>query len=66
MLIATGLTLLYRAVLFLNANLGWFPISTSLRAFMDGFDPAVFGVGVSCVAFGILALISRARALRAA
>ncbi len=61
MLIATLMTLLYRAVLFLNTELGWFAISKPVRAFMDGFDPAVFGVGVSCIAFGILTLIDRLR-----
>ncbi|MBU1700437.1 MAG: sodium:solute symporter family protein [Candidatus Eisenbacteria bacterium] len=61
MLAATGLTLLYRAVLFLQNKFGWFPISDNAMNFMENFDPAVFGVAVSCIAYLILLAVSRIR-----
>lgn len=56
MLIATVLTLIYRLFMFLNDKFEWSVFSPDTYAFMKQFDPAVFGVGVSCITFLILIL----------
>ncbi len=56
MLAATVLTLIYRLFLFLNDTFEWSVFGPNTYAFMKQFDPAVFGVGVSCVAFLVLTL----------
>jgi Na+/proline symporter len=61
MLAATGLTLIYRALTYLQSKFGWFPISDSAMDFMGNFDPAVFGVAVSCIVFLILVIVSKLR-----
>lgn len=61
MLVATFMTLLYRATLYLHGRLGWFPISDAAAEVMGSFDPAVFGVGISCVTFLLLATTGRLR-----
>jgi len=58
MLAATVLTLIYRLFLFLNDKLEWSIFGPNTYAFMKQFDPAVFGVGVSCIAFLVLTLVS--------
>ncbi len=60
MIAATVLTLLYRALLFLKSKLEWTLFDKSTYQFMDRFDPAVFGVFVSCVVFMLLLLFARA------
>ena len=62
MLVATIMTLLYRAMLWAHRTLGWFPISDAAGEFMANFDPAVFGVGISCITFLLLILVGRLRA----
>jgi len=59
MLTATALTLIYRLFMFLNDKLDWSVFSPGTHAFMKQFDPAVFGVGVSCITFLILTLLSK-------
>jgi hypothetical protein len=61
MIIATGLTLAYRGLLFAHLRLGWSAIDKETIQFMEGFDPAVFGVLISCVAFLLLSAHSRLR-----
>lgn len=57
MLVATGATLAYRGLLFLNAKSGWSPFGEPVHRFMETFDPSVFGVAVSCLAFIAFKLI---------
>ncbi len=57
MLAATVLTLMYRAVLFLSTRFELFSLDEATVEFMQGFDPAVFGVGVSCVVYALLRLL---------
>ncbi len=59
MLVATGATLAYRAILFLNAKFSWAPFGRAAHQFMATFDPSVFGVIVSCLAFSALKLFLR-------
>jgi Na+/proline symporter len=61
MLAATVLTLIYRLFLFLNDKFEWSVFAPNTFAFMKQFDPAVFGVGVSCIAFLVLTLFSSAK-----
>lgn len=56
MIIATGLTMLYRSVRFLDDRLDWINVGEGMRSVMEGFDPAVFGVGVSILAYLLLRL----------
>jgi Na+/proline symporter len=58
MLAATVLTLIYRLFLFLNDKLEWSIFGPNTYAFMKQFDPAVFGVAVSCITFLILTLLA--------
>lgn len=57
MLVATGATLAYRGLLFLNAKLGWAPLGNAAHKFTETFDPSVFGVAVSCLVFLALKLV---------
>ena len=59
MLGATVLTLLYRAVMFVEIRFSWMGIDERALAFMQVFDPAVFGVAVSCILFAGLTLLAR-------
>jgi SSS family solute:Na+ symporter len=61
MIIATILTLAYRGLLFTHVRLGWSALNEEMIQFMQGFDPAVFGVLVSCAAFLLLSAHSRLR-----
>jgi len=61
MLSATVLTLLYRALIFVENRWGWFGLGPPTLRFIEGFDPAVFGVGASLVVFTVLGLIARLR-----
>ena len=56
MISATVLTLLYRLTLFLNDKFEWSLFNSSTYEFMRQFDPAVFGVGVSCLTFLALSI----------
>jgi len=58
MLAATVLTLIYRALKFVNEAFGWDIFSDRTYELMNQFDPAVFGVLTSCIVFGILALVT--------
>lgn len=58
MIAATALTLGYRGILFLNTREWWSPLGENTYAFLDQFDPSVFGVLVSCVVFFGLTLFS--------
>ncbi len=62
MIAATGLTLTYRGVLFLSVRTGWTPFSENTHAFLESFDPSVFGVLASCVVFFGLTAHSAIRA----
>jgi Na+/proline symporter len=59
MLLATVLTLIYRGVGALNTLFEIRMFDQSVHDLMVSFDPAVFGVGVSCVVFAVLSLWSR-------
>ncbi|MBC8872745.1 MAG: sodium:solute symporter family protein, partial [Planctomycetes bacterium] len=48
MLGATIATLLYRALIFTEGRFGWIGMGDQAVEFMNTFDPAVFGVAVSC------------------
>jgi Na+/proline symporter len=61
MIAATGLTLGYRGILFINAGGWWSPLSETAYAFMGSLDPSVFGVLASCVVFAGLSLYSATR-----
>ena len=61
MIVATVLTLLYRCVATLNSRFDVALFNDSTYDFMNSFDPAVFGVAVSCVVFGALRLLSVVR-----
>jgi Na+/proline symporter len=61
MICATGLTLSYRGILFLDARGLWSPLSESGFALLESVDPSVFGVLASCVIFAGLTLLSAAR-----
>jgi len=65
MLVATGATLAYRGLLFLNARLDWAPLGKAAYEFMDTFDPSVFGVAVSCLVFLGLNLFLRRKQIPA-
>jgi len=56
MIIATALTMVYRSIRFLDSRLDWINVGEGMRAVMEGFDPAVFGVGISILAYVILRL----------
>jgi SSS family solute:Na+ symporter len=58
MVAATGLTLGYKGVLFLDAKGWWSPFGESAYSFFESFDPSVFGVLASCVVFAGLTLVS--------
>jgi Na+/proline symporter len=58
MVAATALTLGYRGILLLNSKGWWSPLGKGAYAFLDQFDPAVFGVLASCLVFAGLTLIS--------
>jgi len=61
MLVATGATLAYRGLLFLNAKFDSAPLGKTAHQFMETFDPSVFGVAVSCLVFFALALFLRTK-----
>ncbi len=54
MIIATALTMLYRSIRFLDDRVDWINVGEGMRATMEGFDPAVFGVGISILAYALL------------
>jgi Na+/proline symporter len=56
MIAATFLTLGYKGILFLDAKGWWSPLGESRYAFLENFDPSVFGVLTSCVVFFALTL----------
>ncbi len=56
MVAATGLTMAYRGLLFLNARGWWTPLGENVYTYLDQLDPSVFGVAVSCVVFVVLIL----------
>jgi len=59
MLTATVLTLVYRGLGYAHGAWGWDPLGEPVYSFMETFDPAVFGVAVSCLVFVFLAAVSR-------
>jgi hypothetical protein len=59
MVSATGLTLLYRLLPWLQGEFGWSILSTSWYRLMDQLDASVFGVAVSCLVYGSLCLSTR-------
>lgn len=59
MLGATIATLLYRALIFTEGRFGWIGMGDQAVEFMNTFDPAVFGVAVSCVLFAGLMLLMK-------
>ncbi|MBN2242136.1 MAG: sodium:solute symporter family protein [Acidobacteria bacterium] len=59
MVAATGLTLVYRGLLFFNARGWWSPLGDGAYAFFDQLDPSVFGVAASCAVFAALTLCRR-------
>jgi SSS family solute:Na+ symporter len=59
MITATVLTLMYRGVSTLKNQFDITLFEDSTYSFIDSFDPAVFGVAVSCVTFALLILFSR-------
>ncbi len=59
MLAATVFTLAYRGVSTLKSQFGVVLFDESTYRFIDSFDPAVFGVVVSCVVFAVLRLCFR-------
>jgi hypothetical protein len=59
MIAASGLTLSYKFILFLNAKGWWSPLGENSYAFLERFDPSVFGVLASCMIFTALSLTSR-------
>jgi len=61
MMTATVLTLLYRAMIFMHMRFGWFPFGEGFSEIVAGFDPAVFGVFVSLLAYAGLTVASRLR-----
>ncbi|MEA2030119.1 MAG: sodium:solute symporter family protein [candidate division Zixibacteria bacterium] len=58
MIIATILTLVYRAIMFLESSFDFVLFDKGTYELMNQFDPAVFGVFVSFVTFSILLLFS--------
>jgi Na+/proline symporter len=59
MVTATGLTMGYRGLLFLNTRGWWSPLGENVYTYLDQLDPSVFGVAVSCVVFIVLILYGR-------
>ena len=59
MISATVLTLMYRAVSILKSRFDIALFGDNAYSLIDSFDPAVFGVAVSCIVFLALQLFSR-------
>ena len=59
MIVATGLTLGYRGLLFLNAKDWWSPLGDNVYNYLDQLDPSVFGVTASCIVFAVLTVYGR-------
>ncbi len=59
MIAATVITLLYRLMMFLHDKFELALFSEAAYEWMNNFDPAVFGVGVSCTSFILLFFITR-------
>ncbi|MBN2319326.1 MAG: sodium:solute symporter family protein [Acidobacteria bacterium] len=59
MIAATGLTLGYRGLLFLNAKDWWSPLGDDVYSCLDQLDPSVFGVTASCIVFAVLTVYGR-------
>jgi Na+/proline symporter len=59
MLTATVLTLVYRFFMFLYDKLEWSVFAPNTYDVMKQFDPAVIGVGISCITFLILTMLPR-------
>ena len=68
MVSATALTLGYRSILFLDTRGWWSPLGEGSYAFLETFDPSVFGVLASCLIFLCLSgyghIITPLRAVR--
>ena len=58
MLVATVLTMVYRSLSFVKDSFDWALFDDSTYELMASFDPAVFGVLVSCVVFVILTVVT--------
>jgi Na+/proline symporter len=58
MLAATVITLLYRFIMVLEDKFDFAIFSERIYEFMNQFDPAVFGVGVSIISFTVLTVFS--------
>jgi hypothetical protein len=54
MLAATILTLVYRGISTLKSQFDVAFLDDNVYSFMESFDPAVFGVLVSCIVFAVL------------
>lgn len=63
MIAATVAALSYRGLLSLKTSFDVSIFPDSTYEFMSTFDPAIFGVLVSCVAFGLLTLVTRRRSV---
>jgi SSS family solute:Na+ symporter len=61
MIAATGLTLLYRAILWVQGRGWWSPLGEDVFGLLENLDPSVFGVAASCVVFFLLSLRVRMR-----
>jgi len=59
MISATVITLLYRLMMFLHDKYGFALFSERSYEIMNNFDPAVFGVGVSCISFAVMFFLTR-------
>jgi Na+/proline symporter len=59
MLTATILTLMYRGISTLKSRFDIALFDDNIYSFINSFDPAVFGVAVSCVVFALLRMFAR-------
>ncbi|MBD3331720.1 hypothetical protein GF356_02625 [candidate division GN15 bacterium] len=60
MLLATVLTLVYRGIGALHTHFSVKMFDQAVYDLMISFDPAIFGVGISCVVFAVLSVLRRA------
>jgi Na+/proline symporter len=61
MVVATVAALSYRGLIWAESNLDWAVLPEPAYEFMSQFDPAIFGVLVSCVVFGVLTVAGSLR-----
>jgi SSS family solute:Na+ symporter len=66
MLVASAFTLAYKGLAFLNSHLDTAPLGEGVARFVEQVDASVFGVGISCLTFGIMTVLTAARAKREA